>query len=283
MCITRHRKVSHLSSGTGQQFISYRMSPEHPFPIPLEDCVQSVEYVIQNAALLQVDSKRIAVAGDSAGGNLAAAVSLCLKKKIKLQLLLVPVLQCFNFKTSSFVENAEYFSKTTNNVFQVTFWLNYLGLPPSYQHAFLSNNHTSATLKNSKYASYVDQKKWMKDKYVRNPILMLQSSQSNDFRDKEISKSIEEKILNPLIAPLMADDADLEDLPITYIMTAGYDLIRDDGIMYAHRLMHAGVKTHLSNIPDSFHIAFTFVDSLMELELGRKTVQDIVDFIKNEL
>ena len=56
--------------------VTYQKAPEHPFPIPFNDCYATLEWVVENHEALAIDLKRIGVGGDSAGGNLAAAVAL---------------------------------------------------------------------------------------------------------------------------------------------------------------------------------------------------------------
>ena len=58
--------------------VEYRLAPEHRFPIPLEDCDKSMDWLIENADQFEIDINKIAVGGDSAGGNLAAC--LCIKR-----------------------------------------------------------------------------------------------------------------------------------------------------------------------------------------------------------
>ncbi|MFM0730956.1 alpha/beta hydrolase [Paraburkholderia sediminicola] len=73
--------------------VEYRLAPEHPFPAAHDDAVTATLWAIRNVAALGGDASRIAVAGESAGGNLAASTALTLRdrgERLTAQLLVVP-------------------------------------------------------------------------------------------------------------------------------------------------------------------------------------------------
>lgn len=82
------------TAGLAVLSIDYRLAPETPYPGPFEDCFAAKEWAVANAGALSADPDRLAVGGDSAGGNLAAAVSLATRDRsaapIAHQLLVYP-------------------------------------------------------------------------------------------------------------------------------------------------------------------------------------------------
>ncbi len=119
----------HLCVGADSVVISvdYRLAPETKFPGPAEDCYAATQWAVDNAADINGDPARVAVGGDSAGGNLAAAISLMARDRnspaISFQLLVYPVIER-NFDTVSYQDNATGYSLTQDGM--RWFWDQYL-------------------------------------------------------------------------------------------------------------------------------------------------------------
>ena len=110
-----------LAAETGAVVLSvdYRLAPEHPFPAALEDCYAALDWLAANAESIGADPDRLVVAGDSAGGNLAAATALLARGRegpeIAYQLLVYPVTGDPT-TTSSYEANAEGYLLTTRDM-----------------------------------------------------------------------------------------------------------------------------------------------------------------------
>lgn len=92
--------------------VNYQKAPEHEFPIPFDDCYAATQWIFDNASELGLDAARIGIIGDSAGGNLAAAVTLRARDengpKLAYQVLVYPAVQ-YGWDSPSAVANAEGF------------------------------------------------------------------------------------------------------------------------------------------------------------------------------
>lgn len=107
--------------------VGYRLAPEFEFPIPLQDCYAAAEWVFDTAETMQVDTDNVAIGGDSAGGNLAAAVTQMARDRdgpfFARQVLVYPVTD-YGFDTPSYEENAEGYLLTKGDM--KWFWDQYL-------------------------------------------------------------------------------------------------------------------------------------------------------------
>lgn len=108
--------------------VDYRLAPEHKFPAAADDCFAATQWVMNNASLINGDPGRIAVGGDSAGGNLAAVVALMARDRggsqLVFQLLVYPVTDYYAPGTPSYHQNADGYFLTRDDM--VWFWNHYL-------------------------------------------------------------------------------------------------------------------------------------------------------------
>lgn len=109
--------VRTLAARSGAAFLSvdYRMAPEHPFPIPVDDAIASVRWAAANLARLGAGA-HLAVAGDSAGGNLATVAALALRGEvaIDLQILFNPAVDTDTTRPSFAAYGTDYLLKAAD-------------------------------------------------------------------------------------------------------------------------------------------------------------------------
>jgi acetyl esterase len=166
------------------------MGPEHRFPAAVDDCIAATRWVRANAGALKVDPERLAVGGDSAGGNLAAVVALAARDSgdlpIAFQLLIYPATDQRR-GAPSHTSNGEGYLLTRKTM--------------DYFH----------------------------DHYITD------AAQDLDWR----------------ASPLLHTDH--ARLPPAFVLTAGYDPLRDEGLQYAQKLSDAGTRAALVSFERQIH------------------------------
>ncbi|MGH0149327.1 UNVERIFIED_CONTAM: hypothetical protein FKN15_023882 [Acipenser sinensis] len=294
--------------------VDYRLAPEVHFPEQYNDAYLSTKHFLlpevlakysvdpnrvavsgdsaggnlaaavsqQVLAKYSVDPNRVAVSGDSAGGNLAAAVSQQLAldssvtNKPKLQSLIYPVLQALDFNTPSYQQNRDV--PILYRPLMVKFWLEYLNGDPSFIHSLLINNHTSLDL--SQVATSREKVNWtslLPSALKKNYMPVVQATGT--------PKVIQEvpALLDVRAAPLIADEDVLKLLPQTYVLTCEHDVLRDDGIMYARRLEQAGIRVTHDHYEDGFHGCMIFGIWPTYFSIGIRTMHNYIKWLDQNL
>jgi acetyl esterase len=148
---THDAMCRNLCGGAGCVVVSvdYRLAPEHKFPAAPDDCLLATRWAAAHAAELHADAKKIAVAGDSAGGNLAAVIALRARDEggphLCAQLLIYPVTDHHTSNMPSYTENAEGYGLTRASM--EWFWDHYLADAAHATHPHAAPTHAK-TLEN---------------------------------------------------------------------------------------------------------------------------------------
>lgn len=198
--------------------VDYRLAPEHPFPAAVDDAVAATRWVVKNGHQLGVDVGRVAVAGDSAGANLATVTALVLRDdpgpKLAFQSLIYPVCDLLSMATESCRAFAEGYGLT------------------------LEAMH------------------WFRGQYLTDAAL------AEDFR----------------VSPLRHDN--LANLPPALVVTAEFDVLRDEGEAYARKLQAAGVQVQTRRYDGMVH---GFVSMAGILDVGKQARVDIAGVLSRAL
>ena len=211
--------------------------------------------------------------GDSAGGNLAAAVSLKLTKedfspRPDLQVLIYPLMQALDLNLPSYLANdgSTYGSK----LWVAEFLAQYFGIDLKYAKEIAHNSHISSEMR-KKFIEYVDVSQ-LPAKYRSNHPLLLPKV------NKELVKKVEKIIINPYFSPLVSQN--LSGVPEAYIVTAEHDVLRDDGFLYTERLKRNQVHVEHMHYNDAFHGVFTMIDHPLKIDAGLQMNLDIVSYLR---
>uniref|UniRef100_A0A3P8SYV0 Neutral cholesterol ester hydrolase 1 n=1 Tax=Amphiprion percula TaxID=161767 RepID=A0A3P8SYV0_AMPPE len=264
--------------------VEYRLYPEVHFPVPYLDCLAAAKHFLSPEVLAKyaIDPERVAVAGDSAGGNLAAAVAQeisldeSMSVKFSVQALIYPVLQALDFNTPSYIQNQHI--PVLHRTLMVRFWLQYLGADLSLLPQLMVNNHSAShhSTITPELRSRVDWTTLLAQKYKKNHKPVTAEKGSNE--DVKVPG-----LLDVRASPLLAGPEVLAKCPRAYVITCEYDVLRDDGLMYTRRLQDAGVTVTNDHIEDGFHGSFSFTTWPMEFDVGKRMFRGYLNWLQNNL
>ena len=269
---------------------SYRLAPMNIFPAAIDDVTKATVWILRHLEELNIDPERVVVMGESAGGNLAAALSQRLTfdplyknlPKLRAQLLINPVLQMFDFKTPSYTANSKYNTLLLDTLWMAQFWNNYMTGNEDLVPKMLENQHISNQARKSPFSKLVSHDLLPRGFGKTGDSLHFYSA--DDSGDESIYDEIADTILNPDFAPLMRPL--LSGLPEAYIATAEFDVLRDDGVLYAKRLEADGVLTTWKNYDSILHGEFSInlsQKSASPINKSGTIVGDILQYLEGIL
>jgi acetyl esterase len=208
-------------SGAVAIFVNYSPSPEARFPVAINQAYAATKWVAESGSEINVDGKRLAVVGNSVGGNMAAVVALMAKDhggpSLRLQVLMWPVTNA-SFDTRSYDEFAE--------------------------GRFLTRNMM----------------KWFWDNYTTDPSQRAQIYAS----------------------PLRASTEELRGLPPALVLTAGNDVLRDEGEDYARKLDGAGVDVTAVRYQSMIH-DWGLLNPISDVPAVGASLRQVADELKHHL
>jgi acetyl esterase len=195
--------------------VDYGLAPEHKFPEPVEDCYSALMWILENGDKYGLDPSRLIICGDSAGGNISAAITLMARDRgilsIGHQVLIYPAVDLSSFDYESF------------KLFGTGNLLDTKDMPLAIER-------------------YLNSK---------------------------------DECLDPYVSPILAKD--FSNLPPAYVITAGYDVLRDEGHAYALKLVKAGVLVAIRCYKEFMHGFFT-MDAISDAV--RPAIVETAEFLK---
>ncbi|KAL1022218.1 hypothetical protein UPYG_G00023840, partial [Umbra pygmaea] len=265
--------------------VEYRLAPAVHFPVQYEDCLRAARHFLESDVLqkLSVDPQRVAVSGDSAGGNLAAAVAQQIsvedKVSFSVQALIYPVLQGLDLNTPSYQQNQN--MAILNRHMMAWFWLRYMGADTSFSPLILSPAFLHHPSIPPSLRSLVNWTTLLAPKHIKHyqPVNIEPGSQEVTKQDMELLSGL----LDVRASPLLAEQGVLGRTPRAYIVTCEYDVLRDDGLMYGRRLQDAGVTVTAVHYDDGFHGCMSLTKWPFSFDVGKRLTRGYIDWLQENL
>ena len=220
---THERLVRELSVGVHAAvlFVDYARAPEATYPVAIEQAFAAARWIRRHGAGLNLDANRVAVVGDSAGGNLAAGLAILAKQRGEV----------------SFIHQSLYYPVTD-----------------------AAQNTTS-------YRSFAD-----------GPYLTAKAMAWfwNSYLPETDRRS------EILASPLRASADELAELPEAFVVVGEYDVLRDEGEAYAHKLTAAGVRCTSVRYNSTIH-DFMMLNALRETAAATVAITQAIEVLRQAL
>ncbi|XP_032992275.1 arylacetamide deacetylase-like 4 [Lacerta agilis] len=270
------RSIAHQTDSV-VMCVEFRLAPEHPYPVPVQDCLTAVIYFMKNAKEYGVDPSNIAIVGESSGATKATAICQELVTRedlprVRAQVLVYPFLQAIDFNLPSYQQNqsiSPLFRKRT-----VKLGLTYLTGKTMNVDRILKGAHIPPDLR-EKYQKWISADNIPEEFKARGYVPVAPAPFSEELYE-QVKRGTE-----TMFAPLLAEDDIIRQLPETFILTCEYDVLRDDGLLYKKRLEDNGVPVTWFHVQDGFHGVMCMAGlQSFEFPSTQKCLQNVIQFLK---
>ncbi|XP_075046043.1 arylacetamide deacetylase-like 4 [Mixophyes fleayi] len=265
-------------SGAVVVSVGYRLAPEHKYPAAFDDCLGATIHFLKKAAEHGVDSSSIIICGDSAGGNLTAAVCQALVTRTDLpkplaQVLIYPVVQMVDYNLPSYQQNSMVPLLLRERT--LFYKLHYVGsnLSEDLCKEILDGRHVPPQMR-MKFSKWLNVDNIPEEFKAKGYKPHTAASFNSDLYEKI------KRVFEPHFSPLLAEDSVIGLLPKAYLLTCEFDVLRDEELLYKRRLEENGVPVTWYHVKDGFHGIVSFFDK-PNVTSGKMAVDNVVTFIKN--
>ena len=247
--------------------VDYRLAPENVFPAQFDDGFAVVSAVMNEPTKFGIDGNRIALAGDSAGGLLSAAISLEFAKittpsKIAAQVLIYPWLQLIDMVC---LPSYKAYSKG--------FGLSHIGLAHYGSAVAIGNLDMVEEYLVGNVSQY-----FMQTPYWKYLAELSSCKLSTEKSVIDLPSDFVDKVTDQRLSPLLADD--VSGSPPTFFVLPEYDILADEGKLFAKRLELAGVHVSKKEY-ETYHSFVQNVQISNADTLAKIAMNDIVNFLNS--